>query len=96
MASASSPPADTPNTAVRSADSVIPKRDRAHAPMVAARGGTHNGGCRPGRPRAVDWIFGSQGVQFTHYVEDRSRLVDFTTDHPVVTAGVHLIGKPGT
>jgi hypothetical protein len=68
----------------------------AHAPMVAARGGTHNGGCNPGRPRAVDWIFGSQGVQFTHYDEDRSPLVDHTTDHPVVTAGVHLIGKPGT
>lgn len=67
----------------------------AHAPMVAARGGTNNGGCRPGRPRAVDWIFGSQGVSFTHYDEDRSRLVHFTTDHPVVTAGVHLIGKPG-
>lgn len=67
----------------------------AHAPMVAARGGTNNGGCRPGRPRAVDWIFGSQGVQFTHYDEDRSPLVDHTTDHPVVTAGVHLVGKPG-
>jgi hypothetical protein len=68
----------------------------AHAPMIAARGGTNNGGCHPGRPRAVDWIFGSQGVQFTHYFEDRSRLVHFTTDHPVVTAGVHLIGRPGT
>jgi Endonuclease/Exonuclease/phosphatase family len=68
----------------------------ARAPMIAARGGTNNGGCRPGRPRAVDWILGSQGVQFTSYVEDRSRLVHFTTDHPVITAGVHLIGKPGT
>ena len=63
------------------------------APMVAARGGTNNGRCLPGRPRAVDWIFGSQGVQFTGYVEDRSHLVDITTDHPVVTAGVHLVGK---
>ena len=66
----------------------------AKAPMVAARGGTNNGRCLPGRPRAVDWIFGSQGVRFTGYVEDRSHLVDVTTDHPVVTAGVHLVGKP--
>jgi hypothetical protein len=67
----------------------------AAAPMVAARGGSNNtGACLAGRPRAVDWIFGSQGVDFTSYDEDRSHLVDVTTDHPVVTAGVHLVGKP--
>jgi hypothetical protein len=64
----------------------------AKAPMVAARGGSHSGRCLPGRPRAVDWIFGSQGVDFTGYDEDRSHLVDITTDHPVVTARVHLVG----
>ncbi len=64
------------------------------APMVAARGGSNAGRCLPGRPRAVDWIFGSQGVDFTSYDEDRSHLVDITTDHPVITAGVHLVGKP--
>jgi hypothetical protein len=68
----------------------------AAAPMIAARGGTHTGACLAGGPRAVDWIFGSQGVDFTSYDEDRSRLVDVTTDHPVVTAGVHLVGKPGS
>ena len=66
----------------------------ASAPMVAARGGSHTGACLAGRPRAVDWIFGSQGVDFTSYDEDRSHLVDVTTDHPVVTAGVHLVGEP--
>ena len=63
------------------------------APMVAARGGSHNGGCRPGNPRAVDWIFGSQGVAFSGYAEDRSHLVDITTDHPVVSTSVRIVGE---
>jgi hypothetical protein len=63
------------------------------APMVAARGGTNNGGCQPNNPRAVDWIFGSQGVTFSGYLEDRSHLVDITTDHPVVVAQVRIVGK---
>ena len=65
----------------------------ASAPMVAARGGSNNGRCLAGHPRAVDWIFGSRGVDFTGYEEDRSHLVDITTDHPVLTARVHLVGK---
>jgi hypothetical protein len=67
----------------------------SRAPMVAARGGTNNGACRP-VGHGIDWIFGSQGVTFTNYVEDHSRLDHFTTDHPVVTATVHLVGRPGT
>ena len=63
------------------------------APMVAARGGTHNGGCQPRNPRAVDWIFGSQGVTFSGYFEDRSHLVDITTDHPVVVSRVRIVGE---
>jgi hypothetical protein len=65
----------------------------AKAPMVAARGGSNNGRCLVGRPRAVDWIFGSQGVTFSGYVEDRSHLVDVTTDHPVVSARVRITGN---
>ncbi len=67
----------------------------AQAPsMVAARGGSNGaGGCRVGRPRAVDWIFGSRGVQFSAYDEDRSDLVDRTTDHPVVSTGVRIDGS---
>jgi hypothetical protein len=63
------------------------------APMIAARGGTNNGGCQPDRPRAIDWIFGSQGVTFSGYFEDRSRLVGITTDHPVVVSQVRIVGK---
>jgi hypothetical protein len=55
--------------------------------MVAARGGSNGpGGCAAGSPRAVDWVFGSAGVRFTGYTEDRGPLVDRTTDHPVVVA----------
>ena len=32
----------------------------------------------------IDWIAGSQGVQFSNYHEDRSGLVAWMTDHPVV------------
>jgi len=62
--------------------------------MVAARGGSHHGACLPGRPRAVDWVFGSPGVHFTGYYEDRSPLVHLTTDHPVIVARAHLEGRP--
>jgi hypothetical protein len=64
------------------------------APMVAARGGSNNGVCRPENPRAVDWIFGSQGVTFTGYLEDRSALVNRTSDHPMLVARVRLVGDP--
>jgi hypothetical protein len=69
-------------------------RFTSQAPMVAARGGSNNGRCLPGRPRAVDWIFGSQGVDFLDYREDRSPLVDITTDHPVIVARVRIHGRP--
>jgi endonuclease/exonuclease/phosphatase family metal-dependent hydrolase len=66
------------------------------APMVAARGGSNEGGCRANRPRAVDWIFGSKGnVTFSGYFEDRSHLVDITTDHPVVVSQVRIVGEKG-
>jgi hypothetical protein len=32
----------------------------------------------------IDWIAGSQGVQFSNYHEDKSGLVSWMTDHPVV------------
>ncbi len=68
-----------------------------NAPVVAARGGSHVGGCQANRPRAVDWIFGSQDdhVTFSGYFEDRSHLVDITTDHPVVVSQVRIVGQKG-
>jgi hypothetical protein len=38
----------------------------------------------------VDWILGSHGVTFSGYDEDRTHLVDVTTDHPVVSTRVRI------
>jgi hypothetical protein len=61
-------------------------RITAETPLVAAAGGSNNGGCAPPRPIGIDWIFGSPGVQWSSYTVDRSPLVRRTTDHPVVIA----------
>jgi Endonuclease/Exonuclease/phosphatase family len=60
--------------------------------MIAAHGGSNNGRCLPPRARAVDWIFGSLGVTFTDYIEDRSPLVLRTTDHPVIVSHAQIGG----
>jgi hypothetical protein len=65
-------------------------RVTARAPLKAARPTSYrkNKVCYANRPRAVDWILGSLRTTFTNYVEDRSPLVDKTTDHPVVVSDV--------
>jgi hypothetical protein len=68
----------------------------SRTPMRAARGGSNDGRCLAGRPRAVDWIFGSPDVTFSDYTEDRSHLVDITTDHPVISVRVRIVGKAAT
>src|SRR3954468_23965929 len=51
------------------------------AAMVSASGGYRSPTtCQPPSGMVVDWIFGSQ-VQFSNYVQDRSRKVERTTDH---------------
>ena len=51
------------------------------AGMVSASGGYRSATrCKPPRRMVVDWIFGSN-VQFSNYVQDRSRKVARTTDH---------------
>jgi hypothetical protein len=67
-------------------------RFTAMTPMVAARGGSNTGRCRPRGSGGIDWIFGSQGVQFSDYRVDDSHLVDITTDHPVVSVHVRISG----
>jgi hypothetical protein len=57
-------------------------------PLIAAAGGSNQGGCVPPRPAQIDWIFGSPAVVFSRYVVDRSPLVRRTTDHPAVVATV--------
>ena len=68
----------------------------AHTDLHAAHGGSNGpAGCDAGRPRAVDWIFGGPAATFSGYDEDRSHLVDITTDHPVISTRVHLVGSAG-
>jgi hypothetical protein len=59
-------------------------------PLVAAAGGSNDGGCRPPKPINIDWIFGSPTARFSGYQVDRSPLVRRTTDHPVIVAHVTL------
>jgi hypothetical protein len=65
-------------------------RVTAGAPVKAARPTSvrKKGVCSAGKPRAVDWIFGSRRVTFSGYTEDRSALVAKTTDHPVIVSDV--------
>jgi hypothetical protein len=57
-------------------------------PLIAAAGGSNNGGCAVPKPTQIDWIFGSPGVVFGGYTIDRSDLVRRTTDHPVIVTQV--------
>ncbi|WP_298508903.1 endonuclease/exonuclease/phosphatase family protein, partial [uncultured Nocardioides sp.] len=51
------------------------------AAMVSASGGYRSEtSCQPPRGMVVDWIFGSN-VQFSNYVQERSKKVIRTTDH---------------
>jgi hypothetical protein len=65
-------------------------RFASEAPVVAARPNTYvkNGVCHADKPRAVDWILGSMRMSYTNYNEDRTHLVDITTDHPVISTTV--------
>jgi endonuclease/exonuclease/phosphatase (EEP) superfamily protein YafD len=56
------------------------------AAMVSASGGYRSAAtCQAPKGMVVDWIFGSQ-VQFSNYVQDRSRKVARTTDHHLLVA----------
>ena len=56
------------------------------AGMVSASGGFRSDTtCQPPAGMVVDWIFGSQ-VQFSNYLQDRSRKVVRTSDHHLLLA----------
>ncbi len=66
------------------------------APMVAANGGSNDGGCNPPPyPMPVDWIFGHEMVTFSGYVRDEGPLVRRTSDHPMIRATATLDGQDG-
>ncbi len=64
--------------------------------LEAALGGSNDGACHPPRIRYVDWIFGSQDVTFSGYLEDASQFVRHTSDHPMIVSEAHLVGKPAS
>ena len=66
-------------------------RMTAGTDMVAANGGfNESGGCAPGRPTYIDWIFGSPETTFSGYVAHRSPKVRKSTDHPMIIAQAEL------
>ena len=72
-------------------------RDAFFCPMVgsglltASNGGSAGGGsCSPPPATQIDWILGSPGTEWSGYVVDRSALVRWSTDHPMVRAVLTL------
>lgn len=55
------------------------------AGLVAASDQTH-------QHAGIDWVFGSKGVQFSHFTRTRDGLIQKTTDHPVVFTQAHIKG----
>jgi hypothetical protein len=55
---------------------------------AAAGGDGARNGCSVAPGFRIDWIAGSHDVQFSNYREDRSGLVAWMTDHPVVSTDV--------
>lgn len=56
-------------------------------------GGSHRmGRCNP-PASGIDWILGNKFVDFVSHKVDRSRLVNATTDHPVVSSHVRVASR---
>jgi endonuclease/exonuclease/phosphatase family metal-dependent hydrolase len=65
------------------------------AAMIAANGGSNAGGCSPPSPMNVDWIFGSDIVDFTDYLRDDGPFVNRISDHPIIVARAMLDAADG-
>jgi len=68
-------------------------RMTGEAPMKAARGGTNiDGKCDAQRPVSVSWIFGSNHLGFSNYIEDETARELKITDHRVLFSDVQIDG----
>ena len=67
------------------------------APMEAANGGSNIGGAcdPPPYPMPVDWIFGSEIIDFSGYYIDRSRFASTISDHPMIVTRVLMDERDG-
>lgn len=64
------------------------------APLHSADGArTDAGTCHTPQQMSVDWILGSPDVEFSEYIADRSRLVNRTSDHPMIRSRVTITGE---
>ena len=59
--------------------------------MRASNGGSAgNGSCSPPPATQIDWVIGTPELEWSGYVVDRSALVRWSTDHPMVRAVLTL------
>lgn len=62
--------------------------------LRSSAGGSAGGGsCSPPRPTQIDWIMGTPDAPWSGHVVDRSALVRWSTDHPMVRAVLTLNGS---
>lgn len=61
--------------------------------MVAANGGSYDGGCSTPDRMDVDWIFGS-GMEFSGFVSASQGIVGRVSDHPFVYAEGYIPEEP--
>lgn len=61
--------------------------------LKAANGGSTGSSCSPPGGMQVDWIFGSDSVEFTNYRADDSEQIDRASDHPLIAAEATLPEK---
>ena len=65
------------------------------APMKSASGGSFGTtSCRPPADLRIDWVYGSNFVQFSGYQVHRGALIEKTSDHPMVVADVSIPLRP--
>lgn len=66
------------------------------APMKAANGGSFGSAstCTPPAGMRIDWIFGSSFVEFSGYRVADGKLVNKTSDHPLIYADVAVPTRP--
>jgi len=59
--------------------------------LEASNGGSSSGGsCSPPPATQIDWILGTPELEWSGYVVDRSPLVRWSTDHPMIRAVLTL------
>jgi murein DD-endopeptidase MepM/ murein hydrolase activator NlpD len=62
--------------------------------MSSASGGSAAPRCQTSANPGIDWILGTQGVQFAAYERDQSELAQRTSDHPFVVARANVGNAP--